>query len=318
MVRASCEVILENNPDVSRVFSIARPETHQRTIRTALEENIRLFSGILRTKYDFAFDLSDSDRAKLWVWLSRARVRGFRRAGLERSWMHTVFTHFDELPLSSAHQVVKDFETVTRIMGIQGEPGPLRFHPKTDASDLGSRLPWLHAPKPFAVVHATSRWSFKEWIPQRWAEVIDRVSAMGLHVVLSGGPDPRERETISRIQSLATTPTTAIAGEVSIHELGYILGRARLFLGVDTFAMHLAAAMKTPTVSLFGPSQLKAWTPWQNRAAIPKTLCECPGSRYRECANPVSRCLSGLSVASVLDCVERLEILSPHPPSNPS
>jgi heptosyltransferase-3 len=308
MVRASCEALLDHNPDVHRVFAIARPEAEQRTFRSSLKENVSLLSGIRRTKYDFAFDLSDSDRAKLWIWLSRAQIRGFRRAGLRRSWKHKVFNRFDDLPLSSEHQVVKDFETVTRIMGIQGQPGPLQFHPKVDLPSLAERFSWLDSPKPFAVLHATSRWSFKEWIPQRWAEVIDSVSALGFNMVLSGGPDPRERETVSRIQSLARVPTVSIAGAVSLHEFGHILGRAKLFLGVDTFAMHLAAAMQTPTVPLFGPSQLTAWTPWQNRAAVPPTLCQCDGSQYRSCANPVSKCLNHLTVASVLECVSQLGV----------
>ena len=306
MVRASCEALLENNPDVHRVFGIARPEPEYRTFSSAVRENLTLLSGIRDTSYDFAFDLSDSDRAKLWVMISRAKVRGFRRAGVAHSWKHMAFNCFDEEPLSSEHQVVKDFETVTRIMGLKGEPGPMQFHPHVNAADLIRRFPWLEAQKRFAVIHATSRWSFKEWIPERWAKVADAVSVMGYTVVLSGGPDAREQETVRQIQELSMVPTIPIAGAVSLHEFGYILGRAGLFLGVDTFAMHLAAAMQTPTVALFGPSQCSAWTPWQNRAEIPTTHCVCQGHQYRTCADPVAKCLAPLSVEQVLKSVDRL------------
>ncbi len=309
IVRSSCEAIIETNPDVHRVFAIARPEAGQRTSLSSIRENVVLLLGVCRTKYDFAFDLSDSDRAKVWVWLSRAQIRGFRRSGVPHSWKQKVFNRFDDLPLSSEHQVVKDFETVTRIMGVKGQPGPLKFYPKVDDLSLARRFSWLDSPKPFAVLHPTSRWTFKEWIPQRWAEVIDCVSSLGFNIVLSGGPDPRERETVSHIQKLTNVATVSIAGAVSLHEFGYILGRARLFLGVDTFAMHLAAAMQTPTVPLFGPSQLRAWTPWKNRAAVPPTICNCDGSQYRSCATPVSKCLNDLSVASVLKCVQQLGVI---------
>ncbi len=308
MVRASCEGILENNPDVHRIFAIARPEARQRKFLSSIKQNVVLLLGVCRTEYDFAFDLSDSDRAKVWVWLSRARIRGFRRRGSPQSWKQKVFNRFDDMPLSSEHQVVKDFETVARIMGVNGKPGPLKFYPKVDHLYLAERFSWLKSPKPFAVLHATSRWTFKEWIPQRWAEVIDSVSSLGFKVVLSGGPDPREQEIVSRIQRIANSETVSIAGAVSLHEFGYILGRASLFLGVDTFAMHLAAAMRTPTVPLFGPSQLKAWIPWQNRVAVPPTVCNCDGSQYRSCAAPVTKCLDHLSVASVLECVRQLGV----------
>ena len=79
IVRSSCEAILESNPDVSRVLAVARPESERRTWRSGLRENLRLIRTIIGTSYDFAFDLSDSDRAKIWVLLSRAKVRGFRR-----------------------------------------------------------------------------------------------------------------------------------------------------------------------------------------------------------------------------------------------
>lgn len=310
MVRSSCEAVLENNPDVNRVFAIARPEVNQRTLRVAIEENAELFFGIRRTEYDFAFDLSDSDRAKLWVFLSGARIRGFRSAGARRTWKHLVFNRFDDAPLSSEHQVVKDFETVCRIMRLEGEPGPLRFHPLVDEESLEMRFPWLNGERRFVVLHATSRWSFKEWVPQRWAQVADAMVEKGYRVIFSGGPDLREQETIRGIQAFAVHPSVSIAGTVSLHEFGYILGRACLFLGVDTFAMHLAAAMQTPTVALFGPSQISAWTPWKNRAEIPTIDCGCDGSRYIACANPVARCLSSILVRQVVGAVERLETAS--------
>jgi heptosyltransferase III len=311
MVRSSCEAVLENNPDVNRVFAIARPEVNQRTLHVAIEENVALFLGIRRTEYDFAFDLSDSDRAKLWVFLSGAKIRGFRSGGARRSWKHLVFNRFDDAPLSSEHQVVKDFETVCRIMRIGGEPGPLRFNPLVGEESLAKRFPWLNGGRRCVVLHPTSRWSFKEWVPDRWALVADAMFEKGYQVVFSGGPDVREQEAIRRIQAFAAHPSVSIAGNVSLHEFGYILGRACLFLGVDTFAMHLAAAMQTPTVALFGPSQISAWIPWKNRAEIPPRECACDGVRCIACADPVARCLLSISVEQVMRAVENVELVRP-------
>jgi heptosyltransferase-3 len=311
MVRSSCEAVLENNPDVHRVFAIARPETDRRTVRSALEENSALFSGIRRTKYDFAFDLSDSDRAKLWVFLSRAKVRGFRNAGVIRSWKHFVFNYFDDGDLPSEHQVVKDFETVRRIMRLKGEPGPLRFYPRVDEGQFLKRFPWLDENGRFVVLHATSRWSFKEWVLQRWAQVADAVFEKGYKIVFTGGPDGREQETVRVIRSFMVHPSLSVAGAVSLHQLGYILGRASLFLGVDTFAMHLAAAMQTPSVALFGPSQLSAWIPWKNQVKVPSRECICDGVRCVACANPIALCLGNITVKQVIQAVEAIDLAPP-------
>lgn len=306
IVRSSCEPLLESNPDVSRVFAIARPEAKRRTWWAGLRENLRLIQIISTTRYDFAFDLSDSDRAKVWVWLSRAKVRGFRRIDVKPSWKHRVFNRFDDAPLVSLHQVGRDFETVTRIMGVSGNAGPLTFHPRVDEIALTGRFAWIRSSKPYAVIHPTSRWAYKEWLPERWAEIADRLANIGYRVIVSGGPEPREAETVALIQSLAKSQPLSIAGQSSLHEFGYILGCARMFLGIDTLAMHLAAAMQTPTVALFGPSVISAWTPWGIRAEVVSGACACNPSNYASCAPGHTPCMVAISVSSVMEAVGRL------------
>jgi heptosyltransferase-3 len=308
IVRASCEPLLESNPDVSRVFAIARPESQRRTWWSGFRENLRLIGTVATTSYDYAFDLSDSDRAKIWVMLSRAKVRGFRRIDVKPSWKHRVFNRFDDAPMVSLHQVGRDFETVTRIMGVSGTAGPLSFHPRVDESALSGRFAWMQSSKPYVVIHPTSRWAYKEWLPERWAEVADRLAALGYQVVLSGGPESREAETVALIQSAAKSQPVSIAGQVSLHEFGFILGRARMFLGIDTLAMHLAAAMRTPTVALFGPSVISAWTPWGVRAEVVSGPCSCNPSNYARCAPGHTPCMTAISVSSVMDAVGRLAI----------
>ncbi len=306
LVRSSCEPLLESNPDVARVFAIARPETKQRTWWSGMRENWRLIRAIGTTSYDFAFDLSDSDRAKFWVLLSRAKVRGFRRIDVRPSWKHRVFNRFDDAPLKSQHQVGRDFETVTRIMGLEGKAGPLRFHPRVDETALARRFPFLRSERTLVVIHPTSRWPYKEWLPERWAQVSDRLATLGYQVVFSGGPEPREAEMVAGIQAMAKSQPASVAGQVSLHELGCILGRARLFLGIDTLAMHLAAAMNTPSVALFGPSVVSAWRPWGNRSEIVSGACVCDPSTYATCAQGIRPCMGGISVSDVMEAAARM------------
>lgn len=306
MVRSSCEEILRNNPDVDRVWGVARPEVEKRTWSSGLRENLTLLKSILSSRYDYAFDLSNSDRAKLWVALSRARRRGIRVDAGRFSWKHFLFNSIDESPLSSPHQVVRDFETVTRILGVQGTPGPLRFYPEVDEAGLYERFPWLCDGGSYAVIHACSRWSFKEWPVDRWVEVARQMVQSGMRVVFSGGKDLRERETVDAIRSKVGSGTFSIAGVCSLHEFGFILGKARVFVGIDTFAMHMASAMQTPSVALFGPSQLTAWEPWLNRSIAIQKACSCKPPVYRTCANPHVRCMSEISSAQVLESLNRI------------
>lgn len=308
MVRSGCEVLLRGNPDVAKILPVGSPEKHNRSLAKELRESTRAFSHIaLSGRYDYAFDLSNSDRAKFWVALSRARVRGINQMPPVTGWRARLFTDFTHFNWGKEHQVLRDFRTVADIVEPAAQPGPLRFHPQADEGELRSKLPWLNAAGEFAVIHATSRWAFKEWLPERWAATADALKQRGLNVVFSCGPGERELAMVKSIRAQAKEAHFTTDGKLSLHELGWLLGRARLFLGVDTVAMHLAAAMQTPTVALFGPSSEWSWRPWQCPHELALGECACKQTREFVCdkSKPYP-CMERLTVAEVLAKAEML------------
>src|SRR5437762_10871176 len=80
---------------------------------------------------------------------------------------------------------------------------------------------------------------------------------------------------VQKIVALAKAKTISLAGTLSFKELGALTARARLFVGVDSMPMHLAAAMGTPTVALFGPSGENEWGPWNVERRIVTTVHTC-------------------------------------------
>jgi heptosyltransferase-3 len=308
LVRSSCEVMLQSNPDVDAVVGVGYPDKSKRTFRNGIWETLRAVRALLMRRYDYAFDLSESDRAKTWMLLSGARKRcvndvnsTLRRKG----WM---VNRISKYAWGNEHQVMRDFQTVLDCMGIDGEPGPLRFHPQIDEAEIGLKLPFVAKLDDYAVLHPTSRWPFKQWLPERWAEVADRVKRdFGLEVVISCGPDEREKEMVGQILKHAKERHLSTGGRIDLHELGWLLGRARLFLGVDTVAMHLAAAMQTPIVALFGPSSEWSWRPWKCRHELVLGGCECKETRQFICdkSKPYP-CMEAIQVGQVLSAAQCL------------
>jgi heptosyltransferase-3 len=84
-------------------------------------------------------------------------------------------------------------------------------------------------------------------------------------VVVSCGPAPDERAAATRLQRSLGPAALSTDGQTSWAQLAGLLHRARLFVGVDTAAMHLAAACGCPTVALFGGSKIFEWFPWRVR-----------------------------------------------------
>ncbi len=149
-------------------------------------------------------------------------------------------------------------------------------------------------------MHPASRWTFKCWPAEKNAELIDRFASEGHQVVLTSAGDPAELDMVQKIVALSKAKTISLAGTLSIKELGALTARARLFVGVDSMPMHLAAAMGTPTVALFGPSGENEWGPWNVERRIVTTVHTCRPCGLDGCGGgKVSECLSFLPVDAV-------------------
>lgn len=308
MVRSGCEVMLQGHPAITNLIPIASPDPASRTLTRSLREVAHASRITMARGYDYAFALTESDRAALWVWLSCGKIRVVNDAYLKLRWKRCLFTHISTHPWAREHQVWRDFRTVAEVIHTNGQPGPLSFHPQARKDDLFRKLPALAAGEPYALIHPTSRWAFKEWLPERWAAVADALRERhGLTVVFSTGPNERELRQCETIRAAARHPHLATLGKLSLHELALLQRGARLFLGVDTVAMHLAAAMQVPTVALFGPSSEWSWHPWQCRHELVLGECPCKASRVFTCDKSQSYpCLQKITKDAVLAAANKL------------
>lgn len=284
VVRAGCEDMLRGNPDITRVIPLARPEKHQRSLGNSLKEFGRTFPKLFLRRYDYAFDLSDSDRAKTWIMLSAAKVRGINNAYGSLNWKQKLFNRFSDFKWGSEHQVLRDFRTITDVLGVEAKAGPLRFEPQAQFAELQAIFPALAPDTKYAVIHPTSRWAFKQWYPERWAKVADELyQRHGLTVIFSCGPDVREKDYLQSIIVQSKHQHLNSDGRLSLHQFGLLIQKAQIFLGVDTVAMHLSAAVQTPTLGLFGPSSEWSWHPWECRYELALGECPCKQSRQFTC-----------------------------------
>ena len=305
VVRKGCEGVLEGNPDIDNVFTIARPEKKKRNRWLGLKENIKLVSSIAFRRYDFAFDLSNSDRAKFIIVLSMSKHRGINRWNAKIRKKKHLFTDFSDFAWGREHQVLRDFNTVKEILGLRREPGPLRISTRDiDPASLQERF--RMGDKPYIVIHPTSRWSFKEWEISRWGEVIDSLTRNGYEVLVSCGPDPREIKTAEMLAE-GVDNAKVTRGKTTLRELAVLIENASLFVGVDTVAMHIAAAVGTPIVALFGPSSEWSWSPWQVPQRLVLGDCPCKISRKFTCdKSRLLPCMESIKTSDVLQAVDDL------------
>jgi ADP-heptose:LPS heptosyltransferase len=121
----------------------------------------------------------------------------------------------------------------------------------------------------FVVVHPGTARDEKYWPADRWAAVVDHLAVeRGLQVVLTGSPDAREQAHLAAIRSATGAPMVDLSGQSDLVGLTELLRRARLVLGVDSAAMHLAALFERPEIALFGPTNPFHWRPLHARSQI--------------------------------------------------
>lgn len=314
LVYADTVPMLEGHPAIAHVHSIDRDwKKLGATAHFAAEWN--LFRRLQKRNYDLVIHLTDHPRG---AWIARfcgARWAVVRQVGGRGKWWKNAFSHVYATPRGTPRHTVERHLDALRRVGIQ--PGlderGLTLVPGVSAERRVDHL--LDAVgitgEAFIHVHPASRWLFKCWRVESMAELIDRLHATGHRVVLSAAPDPAEMRMIEAIQSRLARPALSLAGQLSLKELAALTARARLFIGVDSAPMHIAAAMGTPTVALFGPSGDVEWGPWgvahrivtsDTHPCRPCGIDGCGGSK-------VSDCLENLPVERVWRAVQ--ELLAP-------
>src|SRR5207248_620105 len=137
------------------------------------------------------------------------------------------------------------------------------------------------------------------------AAPLDQIVADGLRVALTGASDVREQAIIAQITA-ACAPSTRndlidFAGALTLQELAALTARARAFIGVDSAPMHIAAAVQTPTLAFFGPSDEATWGPWLvPHRIVASTVHPCRPCNLDGCGGgKVSECLTTLAADGV-------------------
>jgi lipopolysaccharide heptosyltransferase III len=294
--------MLQGHPSLSRLHLVGRKWRAEGSLSRLWKER-RLFGELKDRRYGLVVHLSEQPRG---AWLARtlgARYSVAPKMPDRGAFWARSFTHL--FPIAPRRHMVEVNLDALRRIGVQPDAAERKvdFVPGAEADKKVQAL----VDGAFIHVHPASRWRFKCWPAQKNAELVDRLAADGHRVVISAAPDPDEIALIDEILGMAKSKPLNLAGRLSIKELGALAGRAALFVGVDSMPMHLAAAMGTPTVALFGPSGESEWGPWNVAHRVVHSAHSCRPCGLDGCGGgKVSDCLTVLSVDAVHAAVREL------------
>jgi heptosyltransferase-3 len=300
--------MLAGHPAIASLHTIDR-EWKRRGIVTQVREEATLFRALKRRRYDLLVHLTEHPRGLTLARLLHPRFAVTRERERHARLWRRHFTHFYRLPRATPRHAVEANLDALRRIGVYPEPRDKRLvlvpgaaaEARVDALLAEHRL----VPRGFVQAHPGSRWLFKCWPAEMSAALWTRIVEAGLPIAITGAPDERERALVSA--ALAAMPAAArarcvdLSGQLSLTELAALTARARAFVGVDSAPMHIASAMGTPALALFGPSGEHEWGPWlvPNRVVV-STTHPCRPCGIDGCGGgKVSECLTTLDVSRV-------------------
>jgi len=298
-VNRGTEDILKWNPDVDEVLVVERD---------GLLPQLRLLSGVRRRRFDCVIDLTDGDRAAILTVISGAPVRiGFNAEHRWRGWLYT--TVVEPRPLA-VHRIERDLETV-RPLGIEPKPGRpvLRTSPQDDADaarllDKVAGRSLFESEERLIMFQPGARYWFKAWPLDRYAELANRLTALGYQILIGG--HAQERGLAEEIASRAKSRLLVLAGQTTILEHAALLKRCALWVGSDNGPMHMAAALGVAVVALFGPSNPAEWGPRGERVAILYKGLDCRKCFHPSCFRGEESCMKLISVDEVFAAATQL------------
>ena len=258
---------------------------------------IGFLSEVRRRKFDLVLDLQRHFKSGLISRWSGAPFRlGFhRRDSKEFNW---IFNNLHIEPCGDIISKLDHYGKFTDALGI--ERSDLRWNFRLTTAERGAvEKHLMRAQRDFAVLFAGTRWQSKQWFPAQIAACADMLKReFGLGTVLLGA---RADEEIAR-QSLADARTNVVnlVGRTSLREAIGIIEKAKLAVGPDTGLVHIAAAVGTPVISLWGATDPARTGPLGFADLVIRGRAPCAPCNRRQCG--IGRiCLQSITSAEIAD-----------------
>jgi ADP-heptose:LPS heptosyltransferase len=277
------------------------------TVEDGILSRVATAWELKRRHYDVTFNLHGGTTATFFTAASRAR----HRVGLVSYQYSFLYNHLLASPAAFwGRDVMHSAEQQLALLGFAGVPVDDRPKSRLAITDTGKtpRVSEWHARGNYAVLHPGTAFFTKQWSPEKFAVTADFLAEKGLTPVVVGSKD--EIGILDQVRDASTRPVATLSG-LTLPEITALASEAKLFVGNDSGIAHIAAAVNTPCVVIFGSSNRDHWRPWAPSNDVPNEIvydefaCQpCPGYECREFGEP--RCILSVEPQRVFDAIDRV------------
>ncbi len=293
--------LVETHPDVHHVWVFRKKDVHKSPLALW-----RFASRLREEAFDLALVPHRSLRSALLVWLARIPLR----IGFARSAGRWLFNSAIPYP-TGVHEIERNLHLLAPFWVWEGEKIFPRLY--VTRQDEMVALQWLAEqnlhPQKYIAMAPGSVWATKRWLPERFAALADRLIQQGYDVVLIGGA--ADQQVADEVIRSAEYPLHNAVGRFPLRQSAVLLREAALLVSNDSAPMHLAVAMNTPVVAIFGPTvPAFGFYPYGHRDRVVEDtslVCRpCGMHGHQKCPLGTHACMKNVSINAVLRAVEEV------------
>ncbi|HPI73649.1 MAG TPA: glycosyltransferase family 9 protein [bacterium] len=291
--------ILSKHPALRRVWILDRTARRRSEHSTGRWAMTRLLRSLRAERYDLVFDFFGNPRSALITWVSGAHYRvGYDYRVRRLAYSHVVRSRAREVHEADWHLdalTALEIPIVSRRLQVAFGPEEVQF-----AEAFLHQLGWPD--RRVAVINFSGGWAAKRWPLPRFAELCETLAAAyPFHLAAIWGPG--ERQSADQLCRMALTSGIVPAPATSLTQLAALLQRAAIMVTTDSGPMHIAAAVGTPCVAIFGPTDPELQGPYGSQHTVVRnTALSCLACNRTTCDHV--RCMEQLPVASVFQAVK--------------
>ena len=273
-------------------------------------ERLKMVWNLRRRKYDVAFNLHGGTTATMFVRASGARHRvGYSYYQYPFLYNHLLSSASDFWQKENTHSA----EQQLALLGFVGVPVEDRPKSRLAVMDSAARSidekvgdSAIRNPESaFALFHPTSAFFTKQWATENFARTAEFLAEKGFQIVAVASKN--EGKVLEDLKHKSKVLVTTF-DDLTLPEITALADKARLFVGNDSGIAHIAAAVSTPSVVIFGSSNRNHWRPWTdapNEIVYEEFPCQpCPGYECKEFGEP--KCILSVKTESVIKAIERI------------
>jgi len=306
IVSQTAAELLKHNPDIDELFIWSREEFEKAAINLNISKVIQSWQTLKKFfkqhHFDIVLDIHGLFMSGIITRLSQSK----RRIGMSGTRELNRFFMTELAPAIDNPHMIKRYLSVLQQLGIETTdyhltlPLPNQFD--TFAKDFFARYK-INSQKKTLMINPRTSWPNKNWGNQHFASCIDLLDPE-IQLIISGGPS--DKKDVAEIIALTNKPIINIAGKMSLIEMAALLKNIDLLLTGDTGALHIATAVMTPTISLWGPTRPEQYGPLVKGHTFICSDNECRNCNKTKCRYKTNACMNRIEPATVAKKIHML------------